>query len=545
MNAITADAPVVQRVLPRSGAAIAGWAVRSIRRGALVLVVAVAGMTGVVAATYAEVIAGAPGGVDSLRALVQNPAIRTLFGEPLALDTAGGFTVWRTGAAIAVILGMWSILSATRLFRGEEDTGRWALLVAGTLSTTAVTARVLAVIAAVPVLAGVGVTAVLVVAGTPSLGAVLHGTGLALTGLAFAGVGALSAQLFSRRAAAVGAATAVLPAGLLVRMVGDGVLGLGRLRWLSPFGLTAETAPFYADRLAPLLVLAAVTAVVLAVACTVAGHRDIGEGLLPERAGRSRAHLCLLRSPKGFAARTVMAPWVGWSLGVGAFFLLIGLLTVSLTGFLTDNAAFADLATRAGFGLDTAAGYAATMFALLALPAGGFAVARISVLAADESSRRLALLLAAPLTRTRFLVANIAVAVAATVLLTGVAGLAFALGAGVVDTPLGPGQVLAGAFNTLPVALLGLGAAVLALGWAPRFIGFIGAVPTVGGFLWLVIAQSVGAPRWIENVSPFAHLAAVPAEPVDWAAGALMLLGSVALGGVGLAAWRRRDLRTA
>ncbi|RLK09565.1 hypothetical protein DER29_6093 [Micromonospora sp. M71_S20] len=50
----------------------------------------------------------------ALAALARNPAIRTLFGEPVALDQAGGFTVRRTGTVLAVLLGVWAMLAATR-----------------------------------------------------------------------------------------------------------------------------------------------------------------------------------------------------------------------------------------------------------------------------------------------------------------------------------------------------------------------------------------------------------------------------------------------
>ncbi|MFR9807011.1 polyketide antibiotic transporter [Pseudonocardia sp. RS010] len=525
--------------------AVAGLVARRIRLGAGALVGAAIGMSAIVAVTYDGVVADAPGGAAALSVLAENPAIRTLFGEPVALDAAGGFTVWRTGAALGVLLGMWALLTTTRLLRGEEDSGRWALLAAGSTPVGRLTAVVLAVVAAVPAAAGLGVTIALVAAGTPVRGAVLHGVGLALTGTVFAGLGALAAQLFGRRSAAAGAATAVLAAGLLARMVGDGVPALGWLRWLSPFGLTAQVAPFHADRAGPLLVLAAAVPILAVTVPWLAGRRDVGEGLLRPVRPRRR-HRGLLGSPEAFATRTALAPCSGWALGVGAYYLLVGLLTVSLTGFLTDNASFAELAARAGFGgLGHAAGYAATLFALLPMPVGGFTAVRIGSLAADESSRRLALLLAGPLTRTRLLTAHAVVTAAGAALLTVVAGSAFWLGAVVVDAPLGLGDALAGALNTLPVSLLGLGAAVLALGPAPRLTVLAGALPGVGGFLWLVTAQSVGAPPWVAGLSPFAHLAAVPAEPVSAGATAVLLLVTLALAGLGAAHYRQRDVRTA
>ena len=116
-----------------AGRAVTGLAVRQVRRGALVVLVVVAGVSALVAVQYRQVFADAFDAA-SLRALAENPAIRTLFGEPVALDDPGGFTVWRTGTFAAVLVGVWALLAATRITRGEEDAGRWDLLLAGRLS---------------------------------------------------------------------------------------------------------------------------------------------------------------------------------------------------------------------------------------------------------------------------------------------------------------------------------------------------------------------------------------------------------------------------
>ena len=115
-------------------------AMRLIRRGALIVIGLAAGMSALVVATYAGVMAD-PAAAGSLQALAGNPAIRTLLGEPVALDNAGGFTVWRVGTFVAVGLGMWAILATTRITRGEEDAGRWDVLLAGRVTLRAAVAR--------------------------------------------------------------------------------------------------------------------------------------------------------------------------------------------------------------------------------------------------------------------------------------------------------------------------------------------------------------------------------------------------------------------
>jgi hypothetical protein len=94
-------------------------------------------------------------------------------------------------------------------------------------------------------------------------------------------------------------------------------------------------------------------------------------------------------------------------------------------------------------------------------------------------------------------------ATVAGVLLVASAGMEVWVGTAAAGAPLGLGAALAGALNVTPVALLCLGAAVLALSWVPRAVLAVGALPAVSGFLLQVVAQSVGAPEWIDRLSPF------------------------------------------
>ncbi|WP_200210625.1 ABC transporter permease [Micromonospora coerulea] len=524
-----------------AGSAVTRLAVRQVRRGALVILAVTVGMSTLVAATYLRTV-GAGLDAGALAALARNPAIRTLFGEPVALDTAGGFTVWRTGTVLAVLLSVWGVLTTTRVTRGEEDTGRWDLLLAGRPTRPALLGRHLAVLTAAMALIGVTLSAALIAAGTPPRGALLHATGLVLTGTLAVAAAAVAAQVFPARAGATGAALGFLGVGLLARMVGDGVPVLGWLRWLPPYGPLALTRPYRDDRWAPLLVLVLASIVLAGAALALAERRDVRDGLLRPATGRPPRRW-LLHSVAAFAARRTLGPLAGWSAGIGAYFLLIGLLADSMTGFLADNPRFADLAGQAGFaGLGTVRGYTATLFALLAVPVGAFAAVRLAALAAAEASGRLTLLLAGPVTRTRLSYAEVAITAVGMAVLVTVAAVATWLGATIVGADLALPAALAGTWNVLPVASLGVGAAVLALGRAPHAVTAVGLVPTAGGFLLKVVADSVEAPAWVSGLSPFAHLAAVPAAGPDWPAAAVIsaLAGVAVL--VGAWGYRRRDL---
>lgn len=409
---------------------------------------------------------------------------------------------------------------------------------------TDVVLRHVAVLIAMTVMFGAAVTVALLAAGTTPAGAVVHCAGLALIGAFFVTAGALAAQLFGARGTASGAAVALLGVGLLLRMLGDGVAALAWLRWLSPFGLLALTRPYEANRPLPLLILAAAGIGLLAATRAVASRRDVRRGWLNTAAGRA-PHLRMLGSASAFALRRLLRPLAAWSAGIGAYFLLIGVLAVSMTDFLADNPRFADLAGQAGFGgLGTVNGYVAALFMLLAIPVGVFAGVRLASFAADETGRRLTLLCAQPVTRVRLLAAETVATLGGTVVLTTLAGIATWAGAAAVGADLPIAAALSGTWNVLPVVLLCLAAAVLALGWAPRAAAAAGALPAAGGFLLQVIAETAGAPAWVADLSPFTHLAAIPHDPANWPAAAVMTAIAATTAVIGTAGYRRRDLST-
>lgn len=509
----------------------------------MVVLIVAAGMSAVVVGQYRSLAADGfdPG---AMRALADSPAIRIMFGNPVALDDPGGFTVWRTGTFMTVLVAMWSALTAVRITRGEEEAGRWDLLLAGRVRLTQLLGLQLAVIAAVAAVIGVAITGAMALAGTATSGAVLYGTALALIGANAAAWGGLAGQLVGDRRRASVLAAAGIGAGLLARMITDSTEELGGLHWVTPFGLLSLVEPFAANRPEPLAVLL-LAGLTLAAAVAISGsRRDVGAGVLPTRTSH-RALLSGLRSLPGFAVRRSTGALMAWATGIWLYFLVIGLLASSLTAFLSNNPLFAGLAAQAGFGsLTTVTGYLASLFALLAVPLGLYAAGRIATAVADEEARRLTAVFAAPVTRQYWYLAEAGTAVGGTAVLAAGAGLAAWAGAATVGADITPAAALGGALNVLPIAWLSLAAALVAKGWLPQATLAVGAIPAVGGFLLKVLAESLRWPAWTLSLSPYQHLHAVPYESVNWTGTAGMTLIAVTLAAIGLLGFQRRDLRS-
>ena len=65
----------------------------------------------------------------------------------------------------------------------------------------------------------------------------------------------------------------------------------------------------------------------------------------------------------------------------------------------------------------------------------------------------------------------------------------------------------------------------------------------MGGLLLTVLVDTFDWPTWLAQLSPFAHLASVPATAPNWPGVAGMIGVSVLLAGLGIAGFVRRDLR--
>ncbi|ASR36975.1 hypothetical protein BAY61_20555 [Prauserella marina] len=383
----------------------------------------------------------------------------------------------------------------------------------------------------------------LVLAGATFTGSLVHGAGLALIGLTFTALGLLTAQLAPSTTAAREFAAVVLGIALVLRVAGDAGAGLEWLRWLTPFGLVTNSAPFAANTVLPLAAGVPAVLTLVALAAFVADRRDLGAGLLRRHRSRRAPRRWLLGSAMAFAVFRSVRPCLMWTFAVSSFAMFLGGVSGSVIDFLAAQPRFAALAADAGFsGLDTISGFAAVIFSVLAVVAGFYAVSRMKAVATAEFTGRAVHLFALPLTRRRLVLAEVVVGASGIVLMLSTAAAAMWCGTFIAGEHLPLPETVAGALNVAPVSVLSLAAATLALGGLPRLVSLIGAVPTVGGFVLAAAAPSLGLPGWLAALSPFTYLTPVPQAPADWTALTVFSVTAAILVTLGAVAYERRDL---
>ena len=483
-----------------------------------------------------------------VRSFQGNPAFEAIFGQTRHLDTVAGYTAYKTLFTMIILGAVWGLLRATAFLRGEEDAGRYELLLAGPTTRGR---------AAGEVVAGLGVglvalwvpTAVFAVAGGRSAGAGI-GTGAALffataavAGAAmFLAVGVLASQLASTRHDANLLGAAILAGAYLIRMAADSDPRIGGLRWASPIGWIEELRPLTGSHWPAFVPIAALTAGALGAALALAARRDVGAGALGERPPRP-PRLGLLGGPGGLSLRLALPSLAAWWGALVATGLVLGLVTQSAGESLQGSPTLERVIGRLGATHAGAATYLGFVFltaaALIAVAVAG----QIAALRAEEASGHLDHLLVRPLARGRWLAVRLAVAAglaAGAGVLTGVAAWA---GAATQHAAVGFGDLVEAGLNVVPPALFVLGAGALAFGLRPRLAAGVTYGIVAWSFLVETVASVAHAGQWLRDTSPFLHIAPAPAADPDWTAAAVLTgLGLVAAA-AGLAAFHRRDIQ--
>jgi ABC-2 type transport system permease protein len=190
----------------------------------------------------------------------------------------------------------------------------------------------------------------------------------------------------------------------------------------------------------------------------------------------------------------------------------------------------------------TPTGYIAFVFIFFIVAVSLFACAQVGAARREEADEYLEILLALPVSRRRWLAGRLLLASCAAATLSFACGLLTWAGAASVGVHISLARTLEAGANCLPVALLFLGIAALAYAVVPRASVGIAYGLVIVTFLWQLVGSLLGAPHWLVNLTPFAHVGLVPAQPFRAGSAAIMLaIGLVALLGA-LSVFRRRDL---
>jgi ABC-2 type transport system permease protein len=481
--------------------------------------------------------------LDFAAGINKNPSMLALYGPVRDATSVGSVSVWKVGGLSAAVVGVISLLLTVRHTRGEEESGRLELVSAGVVGRYAALTAGLITVVTTNLVVAVLVSAGLIALGLPAAGSIAFALGWFAVGLMFVAVAAVTAQLTTTSRTANGSAIGFLGVCYLVRAAGDagGHDGPTWLLWLSPFGWASNLRPYAGDRWWVLALAVAFAALCVTVAFALAGRRDIGSGLLPDRPGPAEAAPGL-RGPLALGWRLQRGPMLAWTAGFAVYGGAIGGVTDNV-GDMVGGKSGRDMIIKLGGGHGLVDAFLNTTMAIMALLASAYAVQAVLRLRSEETSRLAEPILATRVSRLGWAASHVTFAVVGPAILMAVDGVVVGLIHGLRGHDMG-GQfprIFWSAMVQLPAVWVLAGITVALFGLAPR-IG-VAAWGALGMFLLLgQLGPLLKLQQWAMDISPFTHVPKLPGAemrtmPVIW-----LIVVAAALTAAGLAGFRRRDI---
>lgn len=524
---------------------IAQLVYRHQRRGALIWGSVFGMFAWVSAYGYAEAYPKVADRLSLAKSLGSNPGIRAIFGPAHHLETVTGFTAWRSSTSFILIGAIWGLLTATKVMRGDEDSGVAELLYAGAVNRLTAIGDLLLGLAVVITVVFVTVACWLVPIALYydyfSWTAALWFSVVSIAcATMFVGVGAITSQLAATRRAAAAMAGAAFGVTFLLRAIGESVDGARWVLRLSPASWVDQLRPLTGTAYGALLPIITFTVVCVGGAIWLAQHRDVGGSILPS-ADIAEAKTGLLGSPLGLALRLSRSTTIGWGAGVALFAAVFGVVSSAVTDGLNDNKSVNDIFQRLGADVSTR-GYIGVTFIMLATVTGLVAANAVSAARAEEAEGRLEQIAAAPILTSHWLFGRVLIACGSVVVVSVLAGAGGWLGVEASGGHIPFVDMLNAGLNLIAPGVLVLGIGTLIHGIAPRYAATAAYALVVWSFLAEIVGSIVKFPSLVLDTSIIHHLAAAPAVDPRWGAAALMALVGLLAAAVGAAALQRRDL---
>ncbi len=473
-------------------------------------------------------------------------------GKAVNVGTIGGYIQWKYGPIFLWIAAIWSILALSSTLASDARRASLEFVAVSPVTRRRIALEKVAAHVTVLALAAAVLAFAAWVAGAafgnlpgdaiPLQAAIGYGLWVLVMALAFGGL-AFALSVAVGRSAAAGIAGFVMFVGWILSGYAAAIPALAGLADLTPWAWTANHLPLAGQSDAASLVpVALVAALLLLIGVEAFVRRDVGASTAIRTPGLPAMTLGL-GGPIGrsFGERLPLA--LAWGIGLGAIGCLMASISRSLADQLRGSPDLLDTFRRIfpGVDLTTAGGFLQLLIELLFIVAGLAAATLVAGWASDETTGRLEMLLATPLSRQRWAAGSGLGVFVAIAVLTVIAALAIGLGAVSAGsdaiTPM-TGTIPLGLYAA---ALAGIGFAIGGVARASSAAGTV-VVVAVATYLIDLLGPALNLPDWVHQLALTAHLG----QPMvgTWDSVGVVVCLALAAGGLAIGAWgmRRRDV---
>ncbi len=485
-------------------------------------------------------------GLKGMFETLQNPAMISMVG-PTPVETAADYTLGAMYAhemllfcsLFAMVIAALHVVSHTRK---EEDHGLLELVRSFQIGRQANSLAAMMEILFINVLLALFIGGVMISFGADTItveGSFLFGASIGMAGILGAVIALVMAQIMPASSGATGSSLGIIGLLYIIRAGTD--VSNADFSMVNPLGWTYLTYPFTDNNWLPLIFALIFSIILVVLAFTLEGNRDLGAGYLPEREGRDRAKKSLL-SVRGLFIKMNKGVMISWLIA----FVIMGAAYGSIYGdmqtFLGSNEMMEQMFAQSGVSIEES--FTGTIMVVMISLVSILPIVIVNKLFSEERRSRLSQLYATKVTRSQFYWTSIGLAV-----LAGLAGIFLAAGSlgGTASAAMEDNVTMevvdffAAGFNFLPSVFFFIGLAALALGWAPRlgkvvyvYLGYSFAINYFGNILDL--------PEWFSKTAIQSWQSRMPLEDFNAPSFLTIIVISIALMIIGYLGYHRRDL---
>lgn len=522
----------------------------NLRRDWLKIVFWLIGLVGLMAGAAAKFdgLYGTKKAMTTIITTLKTPAMVSLMGPFTAKPPYSVAIVYAAEMMtfMGLFVAMMNIYFAVHATRADEDSGVLELIRAHSVGrSSALTAAILELVI-INVIAGVLEALGLQASGMTGMNAGgnwLFGIGLAMFGLMFGAFSLLFAQVADSSRGATILSYSWLGLLYVIRMGTD--VKNPDYTWWTIYGWIEKLDIYGKNNWGPVGLMVLMTVIIGALTVLVGATRDVGAGLLPDRAGRKHASV-FLAGPLSLIARLERTSTIIWLVGLFILGATYGSIFGTAGDLLKSNpmmskligTAATDAANRAI--VLSFANKLTIIFAVLAVIPGLITMFRLN---GDERKGYFEQLHARSVSRAHlfFAIAGFGLVVTLASFFLAVCGMYVAGAASMGDNMPSFVRFMRGFWGFAPALIVSFGFGALLSGLLPKLQTIAWVLPAYG-FFSLYLGALMSFPKWATQLTPFGWVNTVPVKAVNWGTAGWMTALGVILVFAGYIAYRRRDL---
>ncbi|MEN1969534.1 ABC transporter permease [Lentibacillus sp. N15] len=415
----------------------------------------------------------------------------------------------------AIAIAIMNSLLMSKLTRDDEENGILELVQSRSVGRLSyLTASFILMLLAnclLVILLTAGITA-LQIEGFDLSGSVLYGSLLGSFGILFGTLTAFFAHFVtSSRGASIFSFSALFFFYLL-RAVGDAEFTF--LSWMSPLGWLSRAYVFEENNWLPvgLLLISSIGFGIMAF--ILQAKRDIGDGLLPERAGSVHAS-AFLKTKVGLVMRLQRTMVIIWTASILLINIAFAFILGDLEIFFLENKAMQVFLTGEGNVMEQ---FIVLLMSIMALIITAAVISSFLRLRGEEKASRTELLFSRDVSRLQLLRAYLFPAITIAILLPILQAIVlWSIGSLNSENMMPLGDVMRASIVYIPAILLVLSFAVLLNGWLPKATSFVWLL-IIYGFIVIYLGNILKLPSWMKKISIYEHTPVYPSDDISYTA---------------------------